>query len=63
MLKETFGSLKELVSVKEAKVLLGADHLRRVAERFAHSVDYIEAMLEHQLAAAVGKVLQPKDFY
>ena len=36
--------------------------MQQTSERTAHIVDYIEALIEKQLVAAVGKTLTAKDF-
>jgi hypothetical protein len=50
------------VTGAEAMLLSAAAHVQAIAVRYSHCVDYVEFMLEQQLVAAVGKVLQPKDF-
>jgi hypothetical protein len=61
-LGKSFADEKKLVTGAEAMLLSAAAHIQSIAVRYSHCVDYIEYMLEQQLIAAVGKVLQPKDF-
>jgi hypothetical protein len=61
-LGKSFADEKKLVTGAEAMLLSAAAHIQAIAVRYSHCVDYIEFMLEQQLVAAVGKVLQPKDF-
>lgn len=46
----------------EAALLVAADYLRRVAEHLGDGLAYTESLLRKQLVAAVGKVVQPRDF-
>jgi hypothetical protein len=61
-LGKSFADEKKLVTGAEAMLLSAAAHIQSIAVRYSHCVDYIEYMLEQQLIAAVGKVLQPTDF-
>jgi hypothetical protein len=61
-LGKAFADEKKLVTGAEAMLLSAAAHVQQIAVRYSHCVDYVEFMLEQQLVAAVGKVLQPKDF-
>ena len=46
----------------EAALLVAADYLRRVAVHMGDGLAYTESLLRKQLVAAVGKVVQPRDF-
>ena len=59
-LAKTFGDKKGLVTLTEATFVLVCNVLQSNAKAFAEVVNYIEAVIEEQLTAAVGKVLQPK---
>jgi hypothetical protein len=61
-LGKAFADEKKLVTGAEAMLLSAAVHVQQIAVRYSQCVDYVEFMLEQQLVAAVGKVLQPKDF-
>jgi hypothetical protein len=62
-LKKAFGATaSQLVTVAEATAIVTAQLTQALAQRFVDCVNYVEFLLEQQLVAAVGKVVQPKDF-
>ena len=52
----------QLISSAEAKMVLLTRCVEVVANRLELAIDYIEDLLRKQLIAAIGKVVQPKDF-
>jgi hypothetical protein len=61
-LAQLFPRDASLVTVADATLLVTLLHAIDICNRFSDGVDHIEAMLQQQLIAAIGKVLSPGDF-
>jgi hypothetical protein len=61
-IKKAVGHASGLVGADEARVVCMLQHAASIAELYSNTLDHVEALLEKQLLAAVGKVLRPLDF-
>lgn len=53
----------KLITFHEAKLICLFLHSKQIAQQWYDGVGYLEQMLRNQIIAAIGKEVQPKDFY
>jgi hypothetical protein len=60
--KKSVGSASGLVGFDEARVVCMLAHAGVIGEQYSNTIDAVEALLEQQLVAALGRVIKPVDF-
>jgi hypothetical protein len=60
--KKSVGSASGLVGFDEARVVCMLAHAGVIGEQYSNTIDAVEALLEQQLVAALGRTIKPVDF-